>query len=307
MDAKIENFINEFVKVAEKSKDLPIEQCRVLSTNFFTKDVKLPEGLGTIINTHCIGIDDNKIPLRIYLPKSSISLPVLLYMHGGGFVFGSIEESDLLCHKLAINGKCIVVSVGYRLAPENQFPKPLNDCYSALQWVSENIGLYSGNPNRISVAGDSAGGNLAAALCLMTRDMNGPKINMQILIYPAISADLNKKAFERCLDQKFLTYDSMQFFWKMYLAQPTDAVNPYASPEKADLRILPRTFILIAEFDPLCTDGEKYAAKLLEAGNEVRFKRYRGVIHGFLQPPIQDTDQAKQAIEDIAFELEFHT
>jgi acetyl esterase len=224
------------------------------------------------------------IPIRVYTPEGSGLRPVLVYYHGGGWVVGSRDLVDVPVRALANRSGCVVVSVEYRLAPEHKFPAAPEDCYAATRWVAENAAALGVDPNRLAVGGDSAGGNLAAAVSLMARDRGGPKIAYQLLIYPVTNRDFTTRSYQENADDYLLTRNAMIWFWDHYLARPEDAWNAYAAPLlAADLSGLPPARVITAEFDPLRDEGEAYAARLIEEGVPVELRRYDGMIHGFFQ------------------------
>ena len=241
------------------------------------------------------------IPIRIYTPAGSGPFSVLVYFHGGGWVIGNIESHDGVCRSLTNAAGCIVVSVDYRLAPEDKFPAGPEDCYAATQWVIANAAALNGDPKRVAVGGDSAGGNLAAVVSLMARDRGGSRPVYQLLIYPATDYYLSGwPSMQENADGYFLTRDDMVWFVNHYLSSEADAQNPYAWPIKAkDLSGLPPAMVITAEFDPLRDEGEAYAARLREAGVPVVVTRYNGMIHGFVSMAGM-LDQGKKAIEEAA-------
>jgi acetyl esterase len=228
------------------------------------------------------------IPIRIYTPAgaSDRPLPCLVYLHGGGWVLGDIETHDCTCRIVANRSGFKVVSVDYRLAPEHKFPAPLDDCYAAVEWVAANASSIGVDPDLLAVGGDSAGGNLSAAVTLRARDESGPALRMQVLIYPVTDHDLTTGSYQENADGYLLTRDMMAWFWDHYLADESQGKDPLASPlQAADLSGLPPAFVLTAEFDPLRDEGEAYADRLEEAGVPVTRKRYDGHIHAFWQMP----------------------
>ena len=230
--------------------------------------------------------DEVEIPIRIYKPSKNNHRPVFIYFHGGGFVTRSIESHDCVCRRLAQINDMIVVSVGYRLAPEFPFPIPHQDSYDATAWVAENIQQYSGDSEKLIVGGDSAGGNLATVVSILARDLGGPKIAYQVLIYPTTDARLQFPSIDNYGKKYFLTKELMEWFVNNYLPNEEDKLNPLASPYLTkDLSNLPPAFVCTAELDPLKDEGEAYANRLLEAGNQVVFKEYPQVIHGFFNLP----------------------
>jgi len=230
--------------------------------------------------------DGHEIKARIYKATTKNNLPVIVYYHGGGFVLYDIESHDRVCRRLADNNKSIVISIDYRLAPEHKFPVPVNDCYDSLIWVSENVSLFGGNIERISVAGDSAGGNLATVCCILARDLDGPKIHSQILIYPTVDGTFQFASIERNGKGYLLTKERMEWFVEQYAGDENDKSDPLFSPiYQEDLVGLPPAFVFTAEFDPLHDEGAAYAQKLKDAGVHTKYKMYEGMIHGFINMP----------------------
>ena len=210
------------------------------------------------------------LPLRLYHPCGQEPMPLLLYLHGAGWVAGSLDTHDNICRCLAKRAHCLVLSVGYRLAPEHRFPAALEDARAALLWAVAEARHLKIDVSRLAVAGDSAGGNLAAALCLMCRDQGGPAIAFQLLINPA----LDMTAYDAP------GFEEMRWFREQYLRDERDRGNVYASPLLAgDLRGLPPAFILVGERDNLRAEGERYAARLREAGSTVCLYCQEGVGH----------------------------
>jgi len=224
------------------------------------------------------------IPLRLYWPQNhGHALPVLLYLHGGGWVLGNLNSVDALCRALANASGFLVVSVDYRLAPEHPFPQGLNDAYAALSWVAEHAASLSGDARHIAVGGDSAGGNFAAVMCLRARDERGPRIAHQVLIYPATDFHMSSESQRAFADGYLLTRANQSWFHHHYLGDHTDLSDWRLSPAyAADFSALPPAYVLTAQFDPLRDEGEAYAMKLLQAGVPVSAWRVPGQIHGFI-------------------------
>lgn len=245
------------------------------------------------------------IPVRIYIPEGLPPMPVLVYFHGGGWVLGDLDGADSTCRYLANGAGCVVVSVDYRLAPEHKFPAAVEDAYAATLWVAQNAGAIAvADVTRIAVGGDSAGGNLAAAVALMARDKKTPALVYQLLIYPVICYGFDTESYREFGQGGFgLTQEEMVWFWHHYLASVADGQNPYASPLLAEnFDRLPPACIVTAECDALRDEAEAYAARLREAGVSVQLRRYEGAIHSFVGMAVV-IDRGKQALADIVDEL----
>jgi acetyl esterase len=227
------------------------------------------------------------LPVRIYTPDAPAPRPVIAFFHGGGFVICSVDTHDGLARRLANAIGAVVVSVEYRLAPECRFPGPAEDCYSATVWAHEHADELGGDPGRLMVAGDSAGGNLAAVVTHMARDRGGPPITFQALIYPVIDAACDAPSYTENAEGYFLSADGMQWFWAHYLGPDGDGAHPHASPIRADDHSgLPPAVVITAEYDPLRDEGEAYGEALRAAGVPVTVRRYDGMIHGFVSMPM---------------------
>lgn len=238
---------------------------------------------------------DHEVPLRIYLPDDTVlreegmggnTAPVLLFFHGGGWVTESIDNYDRVCARMAKDTEQIVVSVEYRLAPENKFPDGLYDCYAAAKAIFMNESILNVSPDRITLIGDSAGGNLTAALSLLARDRGEFMPRRQILIYPAVNNDYSETSPFASVHENgtdyLLTTGKMRDYMSLYMRTEEDLKNPYFAPLTAeDLSRQPKTLILTAEFDPLRDEGEAYGERLREAGNEVEIHRIKDALHGF--------------------------
>jgi len=245
----------------------------------------------------------DQIPIRIYNPGNGEVLPCLVYFHGGGWVIGDLETHDHVCRRLANLANCIVVAVDYRLAPEHPYPAPMDDCYTALKWVAHNADRLNINPTKIAVGGDSAGANLSAVMAIRSRDENGPEICHQLLMYPVTDANFDTASYQENGEGYMLTKAGMEWFWHHYIGNDTDPTLTYVSPIRAaDLSQLPAATVITAEFDPLRDEGEAYAERLKDAGNQVTAKRYDGVVHGFFT--MADLlEEARDAFEFTANEL----
>ena len=241
-----------------------------------------------------------ELPIKIYSPEGAGPFPGVVFFHGGGWVAGNIELNGVQHQQLAHDSRSVVVAVNYQKAPEHKFPIPFDDCYATLQWVFDHARELNINPNEIGVAGDSAGGNLAAAVSLKARDVNGPQIAFQILIYPAVDYKFDYPSMIDNATGYSLTTQGMKWYWDQYMSTDADLDNPYFRPMvEKNLAGLPPTFTLTAELDPLRDEGEIFAKRLQEAGVKSILKRYDSLIHGFalMQGFLPE---ARESIRDIA-------
>ena len=233
------------------------------------------------VEDHTIDGPDARTILRILVPVEN-PIGVLVYYHGGGWVLGSIDEYDTVARKLAERTSCAVVLVEYRLAPEHRYPAAVDDSYAALEWVGQNIKYIAAREVPLIVAGDSAGGNLAAVIAIRARDRNGPSIALQVLIYPATDSKFDRPSYVDPENQLLLTRDGVIWFWDHYVPDPSRRAEPDASPLQTENLIgLPPAVILTAEHDVLRDEGEAYAARLQEADVKADLQRYASQMHGF--------------------------
>lgn len=245
------------------------------------------------------------VPVRVYTPEGDGPFPVVLFYHGGGWVQGSIDTHDNLCRVIAKKSGAVVVSVEYRLAPEHTYPAAVNDAYSALLWVAKSGSVINCDSDKLAVAGDSAGGNLAAAVSLMARERGGPDIDYQVLIYPGLDAvHLDTDSYRNFGRGYMLDREAVERFITLYLPNEKERREPYASPLLADShRDLPPALVITAGFDVLRDEGEAYVDKLKKEGVEARLVRYDGMVHGFISAD-KLLPQARQATDIIAEELQ---
>lgn len=226
------------------------------------------------------------IPLRIYTPRDPAgdALPVLIYFHGGGFVIGSRDSHDAPCRRLALAGDCIVVSVDYRMAPEFPFPQPVEDCWAATTWIAENAATFGGRADCLAIGGDSAGGNLAAVMCLKAARNGGPAFRHQMLIYPATDLARGFPSHDELADGYRLTRPLIDWFMDHYFSgEEQDRSHELASPLNADtLAGQPPALVVSAGYDPLKDEDAAYYEKLKADGVAARHEHYPGMIHGFI-------------------------
>ncbi len=223
------------------------------------------------------------IAVRIYWPeKTSSPVPVVVFAHGGGFVFCDLDSHDELCRAMTNGIGAVVVSVDYRLAPESPWPAAAEDVYAVADWAKQQAAALGADPGHLLVAGDSAGGNLAAVTALMARDRDWPAIAGQLLIYPVIAADFGTPSYQRFGVGYYNTAAAMAWYWDQYVPALADRGHPYASPLRARLTGLPPAVVITAGCDPLCSEGGNYAKALVAAGVPTIHRDYDGAIHGFI-------------------------
>ena len=226
------------------------------------------------------------IPVRIYTPSGDIdgARPVVVHYHGGGWTLGGLDSHDAVCRLLADGSGAIVVAVDYRLAPENPYPAAVKDGWAALRWTASAASSFGGDPGRLAVAGDSAGGNVAAVVAIKARDEGGPALGFQLLVYPVLDLTFGHPSYVENASGYVLERGTMEWFRANYVGDPPrlplddPALSPLHAPE---LSGLPPTLVITAEFDPLRDEGEAYVARLAEAGVDARASRYDGMIHTF--------------------------
>jgi len=262
-----------------------------------------PEPVGAVME---LSVTDRDVPVRVYVPDGDGPYPTLVYFHGGGWVLGDLELYDATCRALTNAADCMVVSVDYRLAPEHPFPTPLEDCYAAAEWVFDTAAAMQVDTDNVAVGGDSAGGNLAAAVAQMARDRDGPSFARQLLIYPVTDHSFDTESYEANAEGYLLTRADMRWFWDHYLRNDTDGRNPYASPLQArSLAGLPPATVVTCGFDPLRDEGAAYASRLAEDGVTVNHVHYPDAIHGIAQMLVEPVavDRARDLVDDVGGDL----
>jgi len=243
------------------------------------------------------------IPVRLYAPEATGPHPVLVYFHGGGWVFGDLDTHDAMCRIVAAATPCLVVSVDYRLAPEHRFPAGLEDCVAVTSWLAEHAADIGGIATRLAVGGDSAGGNLAAAVAQRLKAESGPPLAFQWLIYPATDFTADNASLKDNGAGYLLTAEAIRWTMAQYLPDPSKASDPYASPGlAADLAGLPPALVQTAGFDPLRDEGKAYADRLAAAGVPTDYIQYDGMVHGFMRMG-KLVDRAHDGLKDGAAAL----
>jgi acetyl esterase len=242
----------------------------------------MPEPVGRVEHI-LIPTRDGEVLARVFTPDTDdVSLPVLVYFHGGGWVIANLDVYEASCRALCNAAEAIVVSVNYRLSPEVKFPAAVNDAYDATQWVIQNAARIGGDPNRVAIAGESAGGNLATVACLKAKDEGGAMPVAQLLVYPVTDTSMSQPSYAENTDTQPLHSSMMAWFWNYYLENDAQKSEKYVAPLMAnDLSGLPPAIIITAEHDPLRDEGEQYAQKLADAGVSVKSQRFDGVVHEF--------------------------
>jgi len=286
------------------ARQLPLPADAVLSLLSQRGESVLEEVAG--VEHQLITTPSGDLVARVYTPEGQAPFPVLVYFHGGGWVIAGLDDYDSSCRALANAASCVVVSVAYRQAPENPFPAAADDAYFAFQYVAENAALFGGDPERIAVGGESAGGNLSTVTCLLARDQGGIMPVHQLLVYPVttfVPEGEGAEAIEQFATAQPLGAGLLQFFGDLYVPNEADRQSESASPLlAADLSGLPPATIIAAEIDPLVGQGQQYADALEAAGVDVTYSLYMGVTHEFFGTGAV-VDQANDAVAEAADRL----
>ena len=249
---------------------------------------------------HRVPVTGGEITVRVYKPAGMGPHPVLVFYHGGGWVIGDLYTHDGICRSIVNAAGCAVASVDYRLAPEFKYPVPVEDSYAGLLWVVANATRLGLDSARIAVGGDSAGGNLAAVMALLARDRRGPRLLLQILVYPVTNHDFGTASYRENGTGFVLTTDDMRWFWRHYLSREEQGREMTASPIRAkSLADLPPALVITAGCDPLRDEGDAYAARLRDAGVAVTLTPYPGKFHGYLSMT-RILDQSRVLLDEIA-------
>ncbi len=272
---------------ADWPPNLTLHEERVLWREFcFANNRPCPR----VIEVENVAIGDPglRVPTRIYRPKPDRPAPCFVYIHGGGWILGDLDTNDSVAWGFAEGTGATVVSVDYRLAPEHPYPAPFDDCYEVVTHLARHAAAFGIDPKRIAVGGDSAGGNMTAAVALALRDRRGPPIVAQALIYPVLGVDLDTPSYRENATAPLLTLAGMQHYLDAYLGEYRRSPPPYAMPLMApDLRNLPPAFVHTAEYDPLRDEGEIYAQQLRAAGNVAEYRCAKGMVHSFMRARFQ--------------------
>ncbi|MDQ8727996.1 alpha/beta hydrolase [Bradyrhizobium sp. LHD-71] len=251
----------------------------------YSQALAVPMPASVKVHDRVLPMPEHAVPVRIYRPADATGvLPCVIYAHGGGFMMGDLDSSDTNAWGLCEGTGAVVVSVDYRLTPEHPFPAAFDDCYGVLSWLVDHGAEVGIDPRRIAVAGDSAGGNLSAAVCLAARDRGGPAIRAQAIIYPSMCDDPTSPSYIENANSPSLTTESVVYYNDTYTSGATNAANPYAAPIRAkDFANLPPALVHVAELDPIRDDGRHFASQLALAGSWVAYREARGMLHGFLR------------------------
>jgi len=297
--------IVELLAEAEKIDPRPIEALSVAEARARGGSVNAAPALAPepVADVRDVVIDTlPPISARLYRPRSG-TLPLLVYFHGGGWVVGSVAISDPFARALANASGCAVISVEYRLAPEDRFPAAADDAYASTRWSAEHAADLGIDASRIAVGGSSAGGNLAAVVALMARERGAPRVAFQLLHVPVLDHDFDTPSYRSNGTGFGLTLKGMRWFWDLYAPDPKMRDEPYASPLRAkDLSGLPPAHVVTAECDPLRDEGKAYAARLVEAGVATTYVEYPGMVHGFTGMAMA-IPMARTAIDDMGAAL----
>ena len=308
MDPSLNNFVET---MAPKNDDMPYNYTPQAFRESMKKKVamtalKRPSTLD--VREHLFATKNGPVNSRIYRPKRhDIQLPCLIYMHGGGWIIGDLDSHDGVCVDIALNGDCQVISLDYGLSPENKFPKALYQCHEIFSEVFQNADAFNIDKNRLSIGGDSAGGNLALSTTLLMMKNGGPLPLYQFLIYPCIDKDFDSYSYIKHSEAPFLTKKMMLWFFDTYLNGPEDYSNPSVFPilEK-NFSGMPKTVLLNAELDPLATEGRKLAKRLIDDGVPVFHNEAQSLIHGFIRCRDQSPKGMKIFKEMVTLLKSFH-
>jgi acetyl esterase len=304
LDPRTQWFLNFLIEMKRPQVfEVPVEEARTM----FVKGQQLFAGaaLPARIEDRTLAVGPKgSVRIRTFKPEGADgSLPVVMYFHGGGWVLGDAATYDHLMRKLANGAAAAVVFVEYSRSPEERYPVPVEECYAATKWVAEHGSELGLDTSRLAVAGDSAGGNMAAVVCMLAKERGGPRIAAQALVYPATGSGFDSPSFRQFAEGYYLTAEASRWFWHQYAPDRSADQDPKACPLLASLdqlKDLPPALIITAECDILRDEGEAYARKLTEAGVPVTCTRYLGAIHGFMGAnALADTPAARSAVAQV--------
>ena len=304
---EIQKFVQTFENAMHEDGLTDLHSGGVVAARAFNDSRKMPDDMLPPIyhvEDSAISGETGEIPIRIYRPNDDRELPLLMWFHGGGWVLGDLDTGEFKCRKLAHDVGCVVVSVDYRCAPETPFPGAIDDCFAATLWAASSADELGVDPSHIAVAGDSAGGNLAACVALRARDA-GLNLVFQLLVYPVIEANFDRASYSENAEGYLLTASAMKWFWDCYVPNIADRNHPDVAPICAsDLSGLPPALVMTAEFDPLRDEAEDYGQALKAAGVDTVTRRYIGMTHAFYMLPTETpvaeidaaTDESTEAL-----------
>jgi acetyl esterase len=286
--------LHQFMTSEETVPDVPTLAEKRAVWRDFCMSINRPVPDSLSVENREVTVNGMVLPIRIYRPVMDVIVPVTVYIHGGGWVVGDLDTNDTIAWGLAEGTGTAVVSIHYRLAPEHPYPAAFDDCYAIVQWISQNAGTFGGDGSRLALCGDSAGGNLSAAICLAARDRGGLPIAAQGLIFPVLGLDVNTPSYLENAEGFGLTREGMIFYLDAYLPDKSQA-DAYAMPLLAnDLSNLPPTLVHTAECDPLRDEGKLYADRLAAAGNDVTYRMGERMVHSFIRARFDGTAVAAE-------------
>lgn len=298
------NYDPQVIDLLEQMKQMDAPAIHTLEPEQAREMIKLMTPKGDVeevgsVEDRAIPGPDGEIPIRIYKPinSRSTSLPILVFYHGGGWVVGDLDSHDAMCRSFTNGAECIVVSVDYRLAPEHKFPAAVDDSFAAFEWVYNHAEEIGGDSSHIAVAGDSAGGNLAAVVAIKVKESQILKLTYQLLIYPTTGVGHTSSYVEFGEKDLIIPNEAITWYREHYWNDPSDENHPYYSVYSyKDVSGLAPAMIITAQCDPTLDDGKLYAEKLKAAGVDVEYRKYPGMIHGFMA--MEGLDKGKQAMHD---------
>ena len=309
IDPQIRAFLTELNKDSSPFWELPQPKPQDILTGLQNQTPVDMSGVTTVEKT--ITQDGHTVKIYIMTPEHPANKPgVLLFIHGGVWIVGNFQNHQRLLRDLVVGSGQVGVFVEYTPLPAAKFPTQLEESYAALKWTAEHASEFGADGTRIAVAGNSVGGNMSAALTLMTKDRHGPKISYQVLFIPATDASVDTESYHEFATGRFLARAFMKYGWDLYAPDAKTRDNPYVSPlraSNAELKDLPPALVITAENDPLRDEGEAYARKLKDAGVDVTAVRYNGVIHDFvLLNAIRHVPEVEAAIQQASEGIRQH-